>query len=741
MTSSLISKAVFYKYVLMIIWTLTLISCMRKKSSNDEMVDLLQTQAKFENDPKNPYCPQAIVNHADSVLQSSVGTDDAVHALYAKANALLELGEEQKAIDIYKQLLGHGAQTDYLQGQFIMKKLALAYLRMGERTNCIHNHTEESCIYPISKGGQHADKTGSQEAIKLYKKLLQSDSHDYESRWLLNIACMTTGEYPAQVPPELLIKQENKDTLDKIKPFKDVAGALGLNKRGMAGGTIIEDFDNDGYPDIVTSGWALNEPMHYYRNNKNGTFTDMSEHSGLGYLTGGLNIIQTDYNNDGFKDIFVLRGAWEGKFGKEPNSLLRNNGDGTFTDVTKQSGLLSFHPTQTATWADFNNDGWLDLFIGNESMPGDNNPCELYLNNKDGTFTNVAVQANCAISAFVKGVTSADFDNDGRTDIFISTMTGQEILLKNETVKNGPIKFKNVTAEAGIKKNPGTFATWFWDFDNDGWPDILICGYGYTESLAKYAAQAALHIPNGDVGKVYLYRNKHDGTFEDVSDNVGLNKLTYAMGANFGDIDNDGYPDFYLGTGNRLFESLIPNKLFKNIEGKRFIDVTSSARVGSLQKGHGVSFADLNNDGNEDIYIHLGGAYPGDAYESALYINPGQGNNHWINISLEGTISNRAAIGAHIKVTFKSNGVERSVYHDVNSGGSFGSNPLQQHIGIAKATVIENIEIKWPASGIAQQFKNVGIDQNIEIKEGSNSISTFRPVRFNFSTDMAGMKM
>src|ERR1051326_315101 len=129
--------------------------------------------------------------------------------------------------------------------------------------------------------------------------------------------------------------------------------------------------------------------MHYWRNNGNGTFTDIADTAGLARLTGGLNMMQTDYNNDGLKDIFVLRGAWKGKFGKEPNSLLRNNGDGTFTDVTEQAGLLSFYPTQTATWADFNNDGWLDVFIGNETSPGFNsdlNPCELYINNRNGTF-------------------------------------------------------------------------------------------------------------------------------------------------------------------------------------------------------------------------------------------------------------------------------------------------------------------------------------------------------------------
>ena len=172
-----------------------------------------------------------------------------------------------------------------------------------------------------------------------------------------------------------------------------------------------------------------------------------------------------------------------------------------------------------------------------------------------------------------------------------------------------------------------------------------------------------------------MFRNKHDGTFEDVSASAGLNSIAFAMGANFGDIDNDGYLDFYLGTGNPQLRSAVPNKLFKNVDGKRFLDITTAARVGNLQKGHGVSFADLDNDGNEDIYIKMGGAYKGDAYESSFYLNPGQNRNHWISLLLEGTTSNKIAVGAKIKVTFNDNGVERSVYRDVNSGGSFGANP------------------------------------------------------------------
>lgn len=682
-----------------------------------------------------------MVQFCDSVLNNSSDKNALLQAYIKKANALLQLGEEQKAIDILQDLFKEIHGADFDQRKLVMSNLAIAYLRSGERTNCIHNHSAESCIYPISNSGVHQDKTGSEKAIEIYKALLLDNPGDLESKWLLNIAYMTTGDYPQNVPPQFLLPVQNDDSLHTVKPFTDVAANLGLNYKCQAGGAIVDDFNNDGYPDVVLSSWALTEPMRYYRNNGNGSFRDISDSSWLGYLTGGLQIMQTDYNNDGFKDIFVLRGGWKGAFGKTPNSLLKNNGDGTFTDVTKESGMLSFHPTQTAAWADFNNDGWLDVFIGNETTPGEEaHPCELYINNKNGTFTEAASKAGCAITAFVKGVTAADYNNDGFTDIFLSTFNGNKILLKNSTVKNGAVQFTDVSKQAGLSNSTSrSFPTWFWDYDNDGWQDILVCGYEFTEPLSYYAAAEAVQAAVNNAGKVFLFRNKQDGTFEEVSARVGLNKIAFAMGSNFGDIDNDGYLDFYLGTGNQHLKSAIPNKLLKNINGKSFLDVTTSARVGNLQKGHAVSFADLNNDGDEDIYIKMGGAYTGDAYENALYINPGQNNNHWVNINLEGTVSNKAAIGARIKLTFKDSAAKRSVYRDVNSGGSFGANPLTQHIGIGKATVVEKIEIIWPVTGKVQVFENLPVDINIRIKEDDSKFSTYQLNRFDFGKTQMNM--
>ncbi|HSZ87430.1 MAG TPA: VCBS repeat-containing protein, partial [Puia sp.] len=633
----------------------------KKISAKEKMVQLYKQGLKSIYDKDNIFCADAQLAFYDSVLRTSFGdAHKIIVARYFKAVTLLKLGREKDAIEILKPM-HERMKTDSDQLSVnIAKYLALSYLRLGERNNCIANHSMESCIFPIKGSGIYTDPYASQNSIEIYKTILEKNHDDLESRWLINIAYMTIGEYPSKVPAAWLIPGLDTDTCQfKVNPFVDMAGDLQLApSRNMAGGVIIDDFNNDGYLDIITSSWALEDAMHYFKNNGDGTFTDISKQSGLSEIKGGLNLIQADYNNDGYTDILVLRGAWLGEFGKQPSTLLRNNGDGTFTDVTIESGILSFHPTQAATWADFNNDGWVDLFIGNETTsPQHPHPSELFINNHDGTFTNVAKEAGCETFAFEKGVTSADYNNDGWPDIFISTLEGQKILLKNKGVKSKIPQFENATHEAGLDKDTThTFPTWFWDYDNDGWPDIFICGYKFDGSLAANVAAEALNKPLDNVSKMYLYRNNHDGTFINVSKKTGLDKPVFAMGSNFGDMDNDGWLDMYLGTGNPDYKSLIPNKLFKNVNGQRFADVTNSARVGNLQKGHGVAFADLDNDGDQDIFIDVGGVFAGDTYFNSLYINPGQGGNNWISILLQGTTSNRSAIGARIILNLTENG-------------------------------------------------------------------------------------
>ena len=723
--------------LLFIVFILTQ-SCDYFSNPNDKMVKILEARKKMYNVKANAFAEKAEIDYYDSIIKSS---EEGFFKLYNelnKGNALLKFGREAEAVSLLQSVVDRKKAIDGKDSPQSLKFLAIAYMRLGERQNCVNYHNPESCIIPIQKKGIHTIWEGSQKAIEIYEKLMTINPDDYESRWLLNIAYMTIGGYPLNVPKQWLIPGLNKDNSEySIKPFLDVASNVGIKSRNMSGGVIVDDFNNDNYLDIVTSDWSLDGVMHYYQNDKKGKYVDYSKKSEIGRFKGGLSMIQADYDNDGDTDVFVMRGAWMGKFGRQPNSLLRNNGDGTFTDVTIKSGLYSEFPTQAGTWNDFNNDGYLDLFIGNESTE-ESYPSELYLNNQDGTFTNAAQTAKCDVVDFIKGVTSADYDNDGDIDLFLSGMNKRKTLLKNTGIKDGIPQFVDATDKAGLAGiNVMTFPTWFWDYDNDGWQDIFVCGYQFTGSVAGETAMEALNIPNNS-SKMYLYRNNHDGTFSDVSKVSGLSKTVFAMGSNFGDIDNDGFLDMYLGTGNPDYKSLTPNKLFRNMGTGTFADVTVSGRVGNLQKGHGVAFNDLDNDGDSDIFIEVGGAFVGDAFNNSLYLNPGQNNNRWIKMQLEGTESNRSAIGTKVKVSFKENGVSRSVYRTLNSGGSFGASALRMEIGVGQATIIDQIEITWPKSQMKKVFKNVQPNQYIKVIEGENNFSKINIKKIVFPT--AGAK-
>ena len=189
------------------------------------------------------------------------------------------------------------------------------------------------------------------------------------------------------------------------------------------------------------------------------------------------------------------------------------------------------------------------------------------------------------------------------------------------------------------------------------------------------------------------------------------------MGSNFGDLDNDGFPDFYLGTGYPNYEALIPNLMYRNRGGDGFSDVTTNGGFGHLQKGHGVAFADFDNDGDQDVFEELGGAFPGDAFANALFENPGF-DNHWIKLKLVGVESNRSAVGARIRLEITEDSKTRSVFKHVNTGGSFGSNPLRREVGLGYASKIDVLEVFWPTTGKTQRFEDVDVDQLIEITEG-----------------------
>jgi hypothetical protein len=579
--------------------------------------------------------------------------------------------------------------------------MGVAYLHKSEMENGVYRVPGDRCLSPMNRSSAYAKTEDSQEAVNYFLAYLEQKPDELEVKWLLNLAYMTLGMYPDKVPPKYLIPPSAFASAEDVGRFRDVATEAGLESFATAGGVIVDDFENNGRFDIVTSNFDSCGPLHFFHNNGDGTFTEQAAKAGLADQLGGLNILQADYNNDGCLDILILRGAWEVP---QRKSLLRNNCDGTFTDVTVASGLGEPTSTQAAVWVDINNDGLLDLFVANEGQPA-----QLFLNKGDGTFQDISHSAGVDRIMFSKGVTAGDYDNDGYPDLYVSNLNGDNFLYHN----NHDNTFTEVAANAGVLGPGRGFATWFFDYDNDGWPDIFVTSYFLS---IDETARTYLGLPH-NAPTLKLYKNLGNGTFRDVTTEVGLDKVFMPMGGNFGDIDNDGFLDIFLGTGNPSYASLKPSVLLHNQAGKSFVDVTSSSGTGEWHKGHGVAFADLDNRGDEDIIFEVGGATLGDSHALRVFENPGHGND-WISLKLVGVKTNRSAIGARIKVTVE-NGAHgtRSIYRTVGSGGSFGSSPLTQHIGLGKDAHIVDLEIWWPTSNTRQHFSNVDKNQFLEIKE------------------------
>ena len=700
------------------------------QSSGAERMGARLARIAAETDPgQNAYMNARRAAMAEADLAARGEAEAPPSLVLALAQELLNSGRTGDAIARFDQLevmVAGRPGTAAAKRADLRLQRAVAHLRRAEDDNCVLHHNPRSCLFPIAGSGVHGERRGSRAAVRILTELLEENPADLRARWLINVAYMTLGEYPDGVPPRFLLHPDLFKSEADPGYFPNIAGDLGLDVDDRAGGSILDDFDGDGDLDIVASSMGFDSPLRYFRNDGEGGFTDRSAEAGLAGENGGLNIMQADYDNDGRPDILVLRGAWMGRAGRYPNSLLHNDGKGTFSDVTEEAGMLSFHPTQTATWLDFDGDGWLDLFIGNETTPGETHACELFRNNRNGTFTECAGPAGVATRAFVKGVASGDFNDDGRPDLYVSILGAPNVLFRND----GPAppgsdprawRFTDVAAAAGVAGPLFSFPTWFWDYDNDGREDLFVSGYR-IDNVGDFAADA-LGLPHrGELPR--LYRNNGDGTFADVTRAARLDRLLLTMGSNYGDLDNDGWLDFYAGTGNPDLGVLIPDRMFRNAEGRVFQDVTTSGGFGSLQKGHAVSFGDLDNDGDQDIYHVIGGAVESDHFRNALFENPGHGN-HWVVLRLEGVRSNRSAIGARIKVVAATPDGERAVQRTVRSGGSFGASPLRQEIGLGAATRIMHLEIRWP-SGLVQVIRDLAVDERYHVREGEDGAKPFR---------------
>jgi enediyne biosynthesis protein E4 len=534
--------------------------------------------------------------------------------------------------------------------------------------------------------------------------------------------------------------------------FVDVAREAGLTTPNVWGGTehktsIIEakgsglaffDYDNDGWLDIyLTNGTRLNTEWpagkaptsHLYKNNRDGTFTDVTEKSGLARTGWQTGVCVGDYDNDGWDDLFCC--FWG------HNILFHNNGDGTFTDVTRKAGVYDEQVRWGAgcTWLDYNRDGNLDLFVCNyikldpAKTGGDSALCQwkgipvmcgprgltgdtnvLYHNNGDGTFTDVSVKSGILKPGPRYSITavSYDFDNDGWPDIYVAVDSQPSMLLHN----NHDGTFTDIAVAAGCAYSDNGheqagMGVGVADYDCDGWFDL------FKTNFADDTCN--------------LYHNNGDGTFTDVTfaSGIGINNRYVAWGCAFLDYDNDGWPDIMQVNGHvypeieghdigQTFKN--PRLVYRNLGEGRFKDVSAELGPGINERfsSRGAAFGDYDNDGDVDALILNLNDVP------SLLRNDGGNKQNWIKIKVVGTKCNRTAIGARVRVVTGTH----TQMDEVHSGSSVMSqSDLRLHFGVGKASVIDAIEVKWPTTQKIERFTLVKPNQILTIREGSGIVS------------------
>ncbi|MEW4570596.1 CRTAC1 family protein [Tautonia sp. JC769] len=675
-------------------------------------------------------------------LRATIERDIAILCLYEGAFDEAEAWLDRAAKSADDPLVPVGLR------QNLLALRGVAALRRGETENCIGCVGPSTCLWPIAPGAVHLLPDGAREAADRLSDYLRRRPDDLAMHWVLQLALDLLGE-PSADPGRRALPLPSQDDDRTFSRFPNVAEAAGLLAAGpdMAGGSVFDDFDGDGLPDLFWTSYETDLGPRLFLNTGDGTFADASARFGLDPHVLAVNCAQADFDNDGHLDVILLRGGWENP---APMTLLRNLGGERFEDVTAQAGLAEPIASQSAAWGDFDRDGLLDLFVCGESRGGDLDEsrlfldpdslggddrqrfCRLYRNNGDGTFADVTAEAGVANGRYAKGASWGDFDDDGWPDLYVSNMAAPNRLYRN----NGDGSFEDVAFAAGVLGPIDSFSCGWLDFDNDGRLDLFVADYsadllGFVIDRVEGPAprrEQSVHNPGPDAlflaeksgpPTLRLYRNNGDGTFANKAPALGLDRVVLPMGSGFGDLDGDGWVDLYLATGRPGYSYLMPNVLLRNDAGRRFADATASSGTGHLQKGHGVSIADFNGDGAADLFVQLGGAVPGDRSYNALFQNPGH-DHRWLTLRLVGTRSNRSALGARITITLRDpDGSTRRLHRLVSPGTSFGGNALAQTIGLGDASAIESVAIRWPGPDAPDQVvRDVPMDGVIEVVEG-----------------------
>lgn len=665
--------------------------------------------------------------------------DERGMSLYERGKLVYHRGDFAGAVSLIEQDIDkNGESEDKLFW------LGISYMRKAEAENCLaqltltpghqeqgdlrvqhvfQNQTdsmEQLCALPLTQFHQRAES--ARAAIKLFEKLL--DNYDHDNRlyqWLLNFNYMTVNGFPQEVPPKYLIKTEFIDSFYGAKKkeleaefstlsFSDRAHELGVDTFNSGKGVAVEDFDHDGYLDIVTGGNF--DTVKFYKNDHGKTFVDRTEAAGLGGIKQPFVITSADYDNDDWPDLFFAR-----PFGNY--ALYRNNRDGTFTDVTASSGLLDAKPadhiaaTWVAAWSDVDNDGDLDLFLAQWGfkMPFVSNlmakprmDSTLFIN-ENGHFANrnkeFGLQDTVEDSYFI-GATFGDYDNDGYPDLFLSSP------LRNTSVLLHNVAGKRLERTNLIRNDEGGFVASFLDFNHDGRLDLFWAGFADAKTSTEQAVFGE-HLSEFRSGQTRIFIQTADGKFIERTDLFDLPIST--MGSSFGDINNDGCYDFYLGTGTPESWFVLPNLMYVGkTAGTKCADALTNISMlqgfGTIQKGHGIVFFDFDNDGDEDIYSSLGGMWPADKWPNQFFVNNSKTGNNWVEIRLRGRRTNYFGVGATIKVVAENQQQEEITrYYQMDNKTGFGSAPYLAHIGLMNATRIKGVEVFWPVSRCRKTYQ------------------------------------
>jgi hypothetical protein len=541
-----------------------------------------------------------------------------------------------------------------------------------------------------------------EDAVEAAAGSLAADATNERCRFWLFLAAQKLGGYPAHIGPALRMEAASGRARTTVE-LEDVASRIGLDKTSGGRGTAVFDLDGDGRLDVVIA--SANSGCSVYRNNGDGTFRDATVGSGLDTCVNTFALAVGDYDNDGRDDLYVARlGFYSGE-----GVLFNNNGDGTFTDVTREAGVGSWGPAFTVHWVDYDGDGHLDLFVANNlgGLFDRKTPNRLFHNQGNGTFREVAAAAGLHSPSPTIGAAWGDYDNDGYPDLFLSSGVGRAQLFHN----NRDGTFTEVGREAGLGDLAFGSVCFWCDYDDDGWLDLV--QFVWSRHVdAIHTLTRGQGPPEGR--PMRIYHNNRDGTFTRRDRELGLTGCWGTMSGNAGDFDNDGHLDFLLGNGDPHMERTEPAVLLANDGRGRFRDVTFTAGLPYTGKGHGANMADLAGDGRLCLILADGGSYPADLMTTSVF-RPKTRPGHYLNVRLVGTRSNRSAIGARVRLDAGG----RSQHRLVNGGSGFGCLPLEQHFGLGTLSSVDAIHVLWP-SGRRQEIGALPADQTIRIVEGTD---------------------